>query len=94
MTLASIKTASTIRCLNQPRGPCITLLTVPLTVSTAPAAPSRWPVAPLVEETARLRHAWSPNTAKMARCSTSSPALQLHRIACSGGSEWSPYMFP
>ncbi len=46
--------------------------------STAPAAPSRCPVAPLVEDTStgllRVELEASPNTAAIARCSTSSPA--------------------
>lgn len=63
--------------------------------STAPAAPSRCPVAPLVEETARGRPeggwaavAGSPNTAAMARCSMSSPAAEQTVVEprCAGGS--------
>jgi hypothetical protein len=39
--------------------------------STAPAAPSRWPVTPLVEVTA-IRSVWSPKTARIARDSATS----------------------
>ena len=43
-----------------------------MAISTEPAAPSMWPVAPLVELTAR-RRAWSPNTVLIAWVSQMSP---------------------
>src|ERR1051325_4517512 len=51
---------------------CVWMALAQMAISTAPAAPSMWPVAPLVELTASF-FAWSPKTVLMAWVSQMSP---------------------